>query len=166
MNSFLLNPLNIRVCNSFKLETKQQIIDNAIGSYTLGNEKKVDKRLKSIKKFLSFGYSENDLLEMREIQRERRLKRLQEAYNKDKFVSHEDRVEFLQRIKSCKYAKTLTENDIDGEEDYGVIHRETSNGKGWVIIAPAEPANNWYIEDEIILKILSVKFVKKQVRMN
>jgi hypothetical protein len=161
MNPFLLNPLEKRAVNSFKLETKQQIIDNAIGNYTLGNACKVDKRLKSIKKFLSFGYSENDLLEMREIQIERRLKRLQEVYNKDKFVSHEDRVEFLQRIKSCKYAKSLTEEDIDGTEDYGVIHRETSNGKGWVIIAPGEPANNWYLEDNIILKMLSKKYLKK-----
>ncbi|WP_424653128.1 hypothetical protein [Capnocytophaga sputigena] len=161
MNPFLLNPLEKRAVNSFKLETKQQIIDNAIGSYTLGNACKVDKRLKSIKKYLSFGYSENDLLEMRKVQGERRLKRMQEAYDKDKFVTHEDRVKFLQEIKSCKYAKSLTEEDIDGTEDYKVIHRESSNGKGWVIIAPAEPANNWYLEDNIILKLLSKKYLKK-----
>lgn len=161
MNPFLLNPLEKRAVNSFKLETKQQIIDNAIGSYTLGNACKVDKRLKSIKKYLSFGYSENDLLEMRKVQGERRLKRMQEAYDKDKFVTHEERVKFLQEIKSCKYAKPLTEEDIDGTEDYRIIHREASNGKGWVIIAPGEPANNWYLEDNIILKILSKKYLKK-----
>ena len=161
MNPFLLNPLEKRAVNSFKLETKQQIIDNAIGSYTLGNACKVDKRLKSIKKYLSFGYSENDLLEMRKVQGERRLKRMQEAYDKDKFVTHEERVKFLQEIKSCKYTKSLTEEDIDGTEDYRVIHRESSNGRGWVIIAPGEPANNWYLEDNIILKILSKKYLKK-----
>ena len=149
-----------REINSYKLETTQQIIDSAILEYSSFYPNRVDKRKKSIKKFLSLGYSIDDLLKMRDTHISRKRLKVLGAIKEREVISHLQRKEFLQEVKSCKYARTLDPEEIDGTEDYRVIHRESSNGKGWVIIAPAEPANNWYLEDKIILNILSRKYIR------
>lgn len=141
-----------------KLMTKKEIIKEAINSYTLKRIKKVDKRYTAIKKFLSLGYTEQDLLKMRE-KREKRIEfRCKEREYKQKNWEHAERVDFLRYLKTCKYYKEVKDNDFDFSEDYCVIHRPTSNGRSWVMIAPGERANNYYTEDPVLVKFLYKKY--------
>lgn len=63
-----------------------------------------------------------------------------------------------------EYKDIKEDDDFDFTEDYCILHRPTSNGKGWVMIAPGEKANNHYTEDPVLVKFLYKKFkVNEQV---
>lgn len=148
--------------------SKEAIISNSIGHY-IGDGKsfiyssKADKRFSYIRKFLELGFSEEDLKEMRE----KRLSRIRKNIftNLNEENSHQKRLSYLKDINTCKYYKDIKEDDdFDFTEDYCILHRPTSNGKGWVMIAPGERANNHYTEDPVLVKFLYKKFkVNEQV---
>ena len=74
-------------------------------------------------------------------------------------MSHARRAELLKFILTLQFnpVATSSRHNCTGI-DYKVYHRPSSNGMGWVCIAPDEPANNLYIEDAILVKFLSRKF--------
>lgn len=146
--------------------SKEAIISNSIGNYisegkTFIFSSKADKRFSYIRKFLELGFSEGDLKEMRE----KRLSRQRNNFILKEENLHQKRLSYLRYINTCKYYKDIKEDDdFDFTEDYCILHRPTSNGKGWVMIAPGERANNHYTEDPVLVKFLYKKFkVNEQV---
>lgn len=146
--------------------SKEAIISNSIGHYisdgkTFIFSSKADKRFSYIRKFLELGFSEGDLKEMRE----KRLSRQRNNFILKEENLHQKRLSYLRYINTCKYYKDIKEDDdFDFTEDYCILHRPTSNGKGWVMIAPGERANNHYTEDPVLVKFLYKKFkVNEQV---
>ena len=138
-------------------DSKEAIISNSIGNYFSEGKsfifsKKVDKRHSCIRKFLELGFSEKDLLDMRE----KRISRIKK--NTEEKNIHQERLNYLRYLNTCKYYKEVKDDDFDFSEDYCVIHRPTSNGKGWVMIAPGERANNHYTEDPVLVKFLYKKY--------
>ena len=145
--------------------SKEAIISNSIGNYisdgkTFIFSSKADKRFSYIRKFLELGFSEGDLKEMRE----KRLSRQRNNFILREENLHQKRLSYLRYINTCKFYKDIKEDDFDFTEDYCILHRPTSNGKGWVMIAPGERANNHYTEDPVLVKFLYKKFkVNEQV---
>lgn len=146
--------------------SKEAIISNSIGNYisdgkTFIFSSKADKRFSYIRKFLELGFSEGDLKKMRE----KRLSRQRNNFILKEENLHQKRLSYLRYINTCKYYKDIKEDDdFDFTEDYCILHRPTSNGKGWVMIAPGERANNHYTEDPVLVKFLYKKFkVNEQV---
>lgn len=146
--------------------SKEAIISNSIGHYisegkTFIFSSKADKRFSYIRKFLELGFSEGDLKKMRE----KRLSRQRNNFILKEENLHQKRLSYLRYINTCKYYKDIKEDDdFDFTEDYCILHRPTSNGKGWVMIAPGERANNHYTEDPVLVKFLYKKFkVNEQV---
>lgn len=66
---------------------------------------------------------------------------------------------FLQMIKQAEFDPSATSSryNLTGV-DWCAYHRPSSNGVGWVLIAPDEPANNWYCEDNLLVDYLRKKF--------
>lgn len=139
--------------------TKKKIIQNAIFNYAW--RKKIDERYTVIKNFFALGYTEKDLLNMAETREKRKEFIYAEREYKRKHWQHAERVNFLSILKTCKYYKEVKDEDFDFTEDYCILHRPTSNGKGWVMIAPGERANNHYTEDPVLVKFLYKKFKVK-----
>ena len=70
-------------------------------------------------------------------------------------------VRFVTEVQKCTYDVTATSSRYnDTGIDYRAFHRPSSNGIGWVIIAPDEPANNWYTENPLVLSYLKLIFNK------
>lgn len=130
------------------MKTKQ-IINEAINCYSFDDRLKVDKRRKEVKKAIEIGFSVESI-------REARIKRFKRQFSRlsSRVITFDEKRRFLAEIKQCSYRG-------QGEGDWRQIHRETSNGLGWVIIAPDEPANNWYMNDRNVVKLLYNKYVNK-----
>ena len=115
-----------------------------------------DKRRKEIRKFVNLGYNKIDFLSMKAKHNSRRYKGIN-------LITHQDRIKFLECLKTYTtfnlnaYSSRYNITGID----YIKYHRPSSNGKGWVLLAPDEPGNNVYIEDNIILQFLSNKYLKE-----
>lgn len=80
--------------------------------------------------------------------------------NESNTVTREDRIAFIRLANKCAFDLNATSSRYNCTGiDWKAFHRPSSNGKGWVLIAPDEPDNNWYIEDELILRYLTKKFL-------
>ena len=123
----------------------------------LGRELIADARRSSVRRFLSLGFSKNDLIEMRILHSVRRTKRFsmipKENWNTERK---------LRFIKSCNEAQLNLEAQSSRYNctgiDWKAFHRPSSNGSGWVLIAPDEPGNNWYCDDTIVVRYLKKKY--------
>ena len=75
--------------------------------------------------------------------------------------TNERRRDYLKRIQEAEFnpLATSSRHNCTGI-DWTAYHRPSTNGRGWVLIAPDEPCNNWYTEDPILVKILKNKFCK------
>jgi hypothetical protein len=137
---------------------KKQTILNALFAYAPGKRFTVDKRYKAVKNYLAMGFTEKDLLVAR-------MKRSERAVRKSiqpKIYDHKKRVEFLKLVNECEFDLTAQSSRYNCTGiDWKAFHRPTSNGIGWVCIAPDEPANNAYTEDPTLVKFLSKKFLNK-----
>ena len=72
----------------------------------------------------------------------------------------EQKILFLQILRECTFDLNAFSSRYNCTGiDYKAFHRPSSNGKGWVLIAPDEPMNNSYTEDPILLKYLTKKFL-------
>jgi hypothetical protein len=137
---------------------KKEIIINAINDYTCLNHNKCDKRKKAIKQFFLLGFNKENLINMRK-KHINRLKYNYPIYN----ITHDIRCSFLKEIKNSIFSLESNSSRYNCTGiDWRYYHRPSSNGKGWVIIAPDEPANNWYIEDKLLLNLLTNKFLCKK----
>lgn len=133
---------------------KSQIIENAI--FDVFYKSKIDKRRRSIKQFFSLGFSEDDLIFMR-IKKKTRLKSASFLIKS----SFEERKTFFNLIKNATLDLSATSSRYNTTGiDWCAFHRPSSNGKGWVIIAPDDPSNNVYTEDTILVEFLKRKFLK------
>lgn len=66
---------------------------------------------------------------------------------------------FIDASKSCTYNPDATSSKFNATGiDYKCFHRRASNGKGWVLIAPDEPGNNWYTENFFVMQYMSKNF--------
>lgn len=136
------------------MQSKKQIIEAAINNYYLLTPLKVDKRKKEIKAALKIGIEPTEILNARIKQIKRR-----KLIGHNSQVGHADRVQFIMMLKECQYKVDATSCRYNCTGiDWKAYHRPSSNGKGWVLIAPDEPGNNWYIEDAVLLKLLSKKY--------
>jgi hypothetical protein len=119
----------------------------------LAFENKIDKRRKVVKAALQH-MTEAELLLAGK-------KHYVRQYRKkdNPAMTHARRAELLQFILTLEFnpAATSSRYNCTGM-DYKAYHRPSSNGKGWVCIAPDEPSNNLYTEDAILVKFLSNKF--------
>lgn len=78
---------------------------------------------------------------------------------KDLLVSILEAKAFIDASKSCTYNPDATSSKFNATGiDYKCYHRRASNGKGWVLIAPDEPANNWYTENFFVLQYMTKNF--------
>jgi len=113
----------------------------------------VDKRRKIFKSALQY-MTEAELL----IARRKRIARANRKHI-IRTMTHSQRAELLQFILTLQFNPTATSSTTNATGmDYKVYHRPSSNGKGWVCIAPDEPSNNLYTEDVILVNFLSKKF--------
>ena len=126
-------------------------IANAVS--TLSYVPRIDMRRKVFKKAMQY-MTAAELLIAAKKHRIRKNRKCNHAP-----MSHARRAELLQFILTLQFnpAATSSRHNCTGI-DYKVYHRPSSNGMGWVCIAPDEPANNLYIEDAILVKFLSRKF--------
>lgn len=75
-------------------------------------------------------------------------------------LSLAQRRRFLNLCKECEF-------NLDAESsrygrtgiDWAAYHRPSSNGIGWVCIAPDEPSNNVYTNDPILVKYLRRRYL-------
>lgn len=136
-------------------QTKKEIIEAAIIDYSYIHKYRVDKRRKLIKQMLAIGFSETEIIEMRfkHLDRVKRCKSTE--------TSNDMRLKFLKRVKEAQFNPESYSSRFNCTGiDWTAYHRPSSNGKGWVLIAPDEPANNWYVEDAVLLKLLTKKFIQ------
>lgn len=77
-------------------------------------------------------------------------------------LSHERRCSILCAIRACniQYFADAGNSRFDSR-DFWTYIRKSSNGKGWVIIAPGEPANNYYIDDPVLFKFFNKKYLNQ-----
>lgn len=133
------------------------IIENAINDYNYFDPYLIDKRRKSIKGALKAGFGEKQILLARKKQRLRLYARI----NNKRLPTFEEKKRFLAEVKTATFDPSATSSRFNRTGiDWRAFHRPSSNGKGWVLIAPDEPANNWYMEDPVILRILAKKYLK------
>ena len=93
----------------------------------------------------------------------RRMRKREMATIERSVVTHKQRVDFLNFIKrfDIKYNPTAYSSRYNSTGvDWVKYHRASSNGKGWVCIAPDEPGNNVYIEDEIMVRFMTKRYIK------
>jgi len=134
-----------------------EIIKSAIKSYRFSKPSLVDGRLKEVKAALEIGFTKD----MIQSARSKYLKRLYSRLDQHKkaTISHTDRIKFLTALRECAYDPKVTSSRYNCTGiDWKAFHRASSNGKGWVLIAPDEPGNNWYFEDSLLFRFLSNKF--------
>lgn len=144
---------NLKMGSSTPIE-RSSIITNVINDYIYSSRAwRVDGRRKATKRAFEIGLSKEQICAMR-LKHIGRQSRIQ-----DKIVTHADRVKFLTamhgltfdlHVESSRYNRTGI--------DWKAYHRPTTNGKGWVLIAPDEPANNLYFEDPILTRFLIKKY--------
>lgn len=149
--------------------TKKEIIEKAIFKCACLRVK-VDKRYTIIKDFLALGYTEEDLLNMAKTNEKRREFIYEEREYKRKHWQHAERVNFLRFLKTCKYYKEVKDEDFDPIRGYCILHRPTSNGKGWIMTASKERDNNYYTEDPILVRYYTedpilVRFLYKKYNL-
>lgn len=66
---------------------------------------------------------------------------------------------FISRSKECIFNPDATSSQFNRTGiDYLYYHRASSNGLGWVLICPDEPANNWYTENHLVLQFMRANF--------
>jgi hypothetical protein len=139
--------------NTATNKMKNQIIENAINCYNWLTPNSVDSRRSAIKKAIALGFSKEYILKSRS------KRRIRQNVNFDNKVTHDLRVQFLKIVKECTFDLSANSSRYNSTGiDWKAFHRPSSNGKGWVLIAPDEPANNWYIECPILFKLLSKKY--------
>ena len=136
---------------------KKQVILNAIADYKYGREWQVDGRRSATKAALAIGLTKSDISTMRVKYVRRMHRRIETKTN----ITHQDRLRFLAMVKECTYDPAAQSSRYNSTGiDWKAFHRAASNGKGWVLIAPDEPGNNWYVEDALLVKYLSKRFEK------
>lgn len=149
-----------------ELNTKKEIIEAALNLPNTSSHafaKGIDKRFLINKKLLSLGFSEKDIIEMKEKRNKREEKRrdknyiAKDLYNKGLlgfgyryYWTHDERVSFLKRLKECKYYKETEEKEN--------IHFPTENGRGWSIVVSKERKKNYYTDDPILVDFLYKKY--------
>ena len=141
------------------MKTKRESIQNIIDDWR-NSQFKLDKRTKSYKQASRY-FSDAELKKAIAVNRRRRARMIQMAKRERSIVTHKDRVAFIQFIKRHElkfnpnaYSSRFNSTGVD----WAKYHRPTSNGKGWVCIAPDEPGNNAYIEDPIMVEFLSKRY--------
>ena len=120
---------------------------------------KIDKRTKVYKDTVKQGFTEEQINTACKTHLDRYYKRIRKDIHNTNIITHKKRVEFLNQVRKLKFNPNAYSSKYNIEGDWLIYHRPSSNGKGWVCIAPDEPGNNWYMEDEIILKILTKKYL-------
>lgn len=134
----------------------KKIISDAIMDYRYTSPLTIDKRRTSIKKALKIGFTPEKIIKARETY----FKRRRVKFNDVDTLSFELKILFLKRIKEAEFLLEANSSRFNCTGiDWTAYHRPSSNGKGWVLIAPDEPSNNWYIDDKNIVKILSKKYL-------
>jgi hypothetical protein len=137
--------------------TTSEIIKSAIKSYRYSKPTLVDGRLKEVKDALAIGWTK-DMISVARAKFLKRLYRRVDERSKSP-ITHFDRIKFITALRECTYnpAATSSRYNCTGI-DWKAFHRASSNGKGWVLIAPDEPGNNWYFEDFLLFRYLSNKY--------
>jgi hypothetical protein len=114
-----------------------------------------DKRKRAVKTLLGRSFTKQEVESILKKRYERKLSR--EVTKRPHLLQ---RAAFFKAVKECVFDPNATSSRYNTTGiDWKAFHRPSSNGRGWVIIAPDEPGNNWYIEDPILVKILSKKFL-------
>jgi len=127
---------------------KKQILETVINQLPF-----IDGRNTDFKKAVKAGFSKDFI----ENSYKKKMKRYRDRIVK--VTTHKERVEFLKILKQCEFAPNASRlNGFKETGDWCRYHRPSSNGKGWVLIAPDQPSNNVYIEDHIILNLLMRKY--------
>lgn len=84
--------------------------------------------------------------------KERHISRMSNSYVRNEYKS---RRECLAYFAGIPY-----EYQGDGMDDYNRYQRPASNGVGYVAICPGERANNYYVDDPILVAYLTKKYNK------
>lgn len=133
----------------------KQIIEKAISDYPFGAEGVVDRRRKHIRAALDIGITDAEIISARMIKEVRRAYR---PHGDQIKKIHENRVNFLSAAKRTVHNPEATSSRYNFTGvDWVAYNRASSNGKGWVLIAPDEPGNNMYTEDHILIRIMKRK---------
>lgn len=139
----------------------KHFIDTAIAGGKLNKAQTgMDKRDKYVRRLSEFGIMTPDILyQCKMLHRQRLFDRLCESWESKKVK----RRYFLQLINqfSIPYCPDCSKHQFGGN-DFLSFHRASFNGKGWVLIAPGEPANNFYLEDSILVKLLTKKYIQSK----
>lgn len=138
--------------------SKTEIIENAITAYHLSAPLKVDRRFAAIKNALAAGFTADEIV----IARKKRAIRSENACYIDRMNRlHAYRVDFVKCAKKTTYNPRANSSRFNMTGyDYCVFNRASSNGIGWVLIAPDEPSNNVYTEDRVLVSLMRKKAVK------
>jgi hypothetical protein len=152
MHTFEQTKTNQTIKNNTMTTTAiTKAIEKAVS--TLSYAPHIDKRRKVFKTALQY-ITETELLLAGKKRSARRYRN-----NTYPAMSHAHRAELLRFILTLQFNPTATSSKTNCTGiDYKAYHRPSSNGKGWVCIAPDEPGNNLYTEDAILVKFLSKKF--------
>lgn len=116
-----------------------------------------DKRTKNVKKLINAGLTRNDVEEL--ILKKIKRRWLKQVDNLE--WNSERKKRFLQMIQQATFDLTAQSSRYNCTGiDWPQFHRPSSNGEGWVIIAPDEPGNNSYCNDKNVVNILKRKFLQ------
>jgi len=136
----------------------KEIIEQAINDYPYFSPMKVDKRKRAFKEAKKIGFGEYKILNARIT----RINRQRVKNFSAQVITFEDKKRFLAEVKRAQFDMSIISSRFNCTGiDWRQFHRPTLNGKGWVLIAPDEPVNNWYMEDLNILHVLSKKYLTK-----
>lgn len=139
--------------------TKKEIIEEAILDYPTWRPRKVDKRRRSWKLIRKLGWTETQLIQARQ----KHLERLRRRWETKLEWKIGDSIEFLKEVKRCAFDINIKNAYYHAIGiDWRAFHRPTKNGIGWVVIAPDEPANNWYTEHPPLVRLLKKIYLKKE----
>mgnify|MGYP003329803214 FL=1 len=131
---------------------KKQVINEAI-EYSLW--RKPDARKSVIRNAIKLGLTAEQIKSAANKRVDRMISKQSVGRTKAEY-----RKSFYSVLKTCEYNPTATSSRYNCTGiDWKAYHRPTSNGKGWVIICPDEPANNMYIEDASFVELLKRKYL-------
>jgi hypothetical protein len=115
----------------------------------------LDRRMWCVRLLLERGFSPLDLIAALE----RNKCRLHLKLSGRPYWNSVNRREYYSILRECVFKPFATSSRFNCTGvDWVAFHRPSSNGIGWVLIAPDEPANNWYTDDPILVSFLRSKF--------
>lgn len=137
----------------------QQVITSAIdASVKLGCIIDVDARKSAVKQALALGFDKQAIKNACMVRIDRKFKRI--GYSVSKPTTHVERLRYIRAVAMLPVVSDNAEADALGLNygDWSRYSRLCSNGYEWVIIAPDEPANDWYTNDAITVSYLRKKY--------